>query len=113
DEIESVQREVSEQLAAEEGRLATAASEEPLDALHDEAQGDESQADQDGDDTAEPEEETVPRAGEKAAKRLGGDAGVDGGGELADEIDGGFQDTEGGEEPSAPDHDLQADDRIE
>ncbi len=112
DEIESVQREVSEQLAAEESRLA-AASEERLDALHDESQGDEGEADQQGDESAEPEEEPVALAGEEAADRLGADPGVEAGSELADEVDEDLQDAEHGENPAAPDDELQADGRVE
>lgn len=112
DEIESVQREVSERLAAEEARLS-AVSEERLEPLHDQPQGDEAQADQDGDESAETEEEPIALPGEEAAERLGADAGVGGGDELADEIDRGFQGAESGEKPAAPDHDLEADGGVQ
>ncbi len=113
DEIESVQREVSEQLAAEERRLSAGSSENGLQAQHDEPQGDEGKADQNGDEAAEPEEEAVALSGEEAADRFGTDAGIEAGGEFADEVDHDFQDAERDENPAAPDHDLQADGGIE
>lgn len=107
DEIETVQREVAELLAAEEKRQASERG--ALDKeLHDQAEGDESQAQEEGDGTAETEEESVALADEEAAHPFVADARVEAGGEFADQVYDELEKTEGGENGSSPDHELEA-----
>ncbi len=92
DEVESVQREVSALLAAEERRLAgggsTGEAQEPLDEV---TEGGEEQAQQHGEESADAEEEAIAVSGDEAPQPLGADAGVDAGSEFADEVDGHLQ----------------------
>lgn len=86
DEIESVQREVSELLAEEERRAtasaeaAAAASAEGAEPGDEVAEADKNEAEEQGEESAETEEETVAVAGEEFAEGLGTDAGVGAGG---------------------------------
>lgn len=107
DEVESVQREVSELLAAEERRL------DELDAASEtlgnagEEHGDQHD-DQTGDDrerSAKAEEEAVAVAGEESAEGFRTDPGVGAGEELAQKVESHLDGAEGREEPAAPDHD--------
>ncbi len=84
DEIESVQREVSELLAAEERRVASEASKSALEPGEQCAHGDEKQSQQQGEDSAETKEEAVAGAREEPAEGFRADAGVGPGGDLAD-----------------------------
>jgi hypothetical protein len=114
DEIESVQREVSDLLAEEERRAAEAATsieaEKEAD-QHSEADKDES--DDQGEKAAESEDEPVALADEEFPEGLGADPGIRVGSELADEVDDEFQGTEHGEKPASDNDEPHADGRID
>lgn len=102
DEVESVQREVVDLLSAEEKRLADA-SQEIAEAADEVAEDHEDETDEGGDNAPETEEEPVAVAGHKTPGGLGLEPFVDAGEELADGIEGDFENPEADEEPSAPD----------
>jgi hypothetical protein len=89
DEIESVQREVSDLLAEEERRAAeAAASIEAVEAGEQQPEADKDESDDHGENAAEPEEEAVALAGEEFAEGLGADpVEYASGSDLADEVD--------------------------
>lgn len=116
DEIESVQREVSELLAEEERRAAESAaavsaeSAEPGDEV---SEADKDEAEQQGEESAETEEETVAVAGEEFAEGLGADPGISAGSDLADEVDHHLESAEEGERPSADDDEPHTESRVD
>lgn len=114
DEIESVQREVSDLLAEEERRAAeAAASVEAVEAGEQQAEENKHEPDEHGENAAEPEKETVALAGEEFAESLGADAGVAPGSDLADEVDDELQGADKGEGPSSDDDEFQTEGRID
>lgn len=114
DEIESVQREVSDLLAEEERRAAeTATSVEPVEPGNEQAEEDKHEPDEHGDNAAESEEEPVALAGEEFAEGLGADAVVAAGSDLANEEDDEFQGADDGEGPSSDDDEFHAQGRID
>lgn len=119
DEIESVQREVADLLAAEEKRLSPEAGSdtEAVGEVQEEvADPGEGQPQQEGEETAEAEEEPVALAGDEAPQLLGKEAAVDAGGKLPDDVDEQFERAEGGEEPTSHDDDddeLVAEGRLD
>lgn len=114
DEIESVQREVSELLADEERRVREqAASDEGGEPGGDQPENDENEAQQQGEKAPQSEEETVSLAGDEAAEGLRADPGIGAGGEFADEIDDELEGAEQGEGPASDDDELQAEGRVD
>lgn len=114
DEVENVQRQVAEQLAAEEKRLAEggSASGDQVEPQQEGADQNEEQAQQQGEASAETEEEPVRGAGEETAEGLVGDPSVDPREELADEVEQHLERAEEGEEPPGPDDELEEEGRI-
>jgi len=114
DEIESVQREVSDLLAEEERRAAEAAtSVEPVEPGNEQGEEDKDKSDEHGDDAAESEEEAVALAGEEFAEGLGADAVVAAGSDLTDEEDDELQGADDGEGPPSDDDEFHAQGRID
>lgn len=116
DEIESVQREVSELLAEEERRAAesaAAASAESAEPGDEVSEADKDEAEQQGEESAETEEETVAVAGEEFAEGLGADPGIGAGSDLADEVDYHLESAEEGERPSADDDEPHTESRVD
>jgi len=74
DEVESVQREVSELLAAEDARLAAIKSAQPLDVAEEDAEKNKDETEEEGEKSAESEDEPVALAGEEPADRVRADA---------------------------------------
>lgn len=107
DEIESVQREVVDLLAAEDRRLA-GISEEATEPTGNNTEENKGESKNDRDQPAEAEEETVGISGHETPDGVGLDAAVDSGGELAEAIDDQLQRSDGGENPPAPDNERQA-----
>ncbi len=115
DEVAEVQRQVAEQLAEEERRLAgegSAGSGDEVEPQQEKAEENEEKADQHGQASAETEDETVGAAGEEAPQEVGAQLGVDSGQELADKPDHHLRRAEGGEQPAAPDHELESGGRF-
>jgi len=107
DEIESVQREVVD-LLAEEDRRAAGELEAVHEASEEDAQKNEDEAHNDGQESAQPEEETVALPGHETADGLGFETTVDAGGELADEVDEHLESADTGEDPASPDDESQS-----
>ncbi len=94
DEVEKVQREVAALLAAEEQRLRESepgADGQPADQV---AEKHEDPPEEDGDGTAQTEEEPVAGAGEEATDAGGADPGVDPRSELAEQVEPDLESTE-------------------
>jgi hypothetical protein len=108
DEVESVQRQVAEQLAAEEKRLAerSSASGDEIEAQQEQADDGEEKPQQHGEAAPEAEDESVSPAGEEAAEEFGADSGIGAGEELADEPDDQLEHAEAGENPPPPNDHL-------
>jgi hypothetical protein len=113
DEIESVQREVSDLLAEEERRAAEADSVEAEKVGDQHPEADKDQSEDEGEKSADAEDETVPLADEEFPEGLGADPGIGVGSELADEVDDEFQGAEHGEKPAADNDEPHADGRID
>lgn len=112
DEIESVQREVSDLLAEEERREAERSSAESEKELDQHPKADEDQSKDHGEKPADSEDETVACAGEESPEAIGADPGIRNGSELADEVDEEFEATEAGEEPASGNDEPHAHGRV-
>jgi hypothetical protein len=113
DEIESVQREVSDLLAEEERRAAEADSVEAEKVGDQHPEADKDQSEDEGEKAADAEDETVALADEEFPEGLGADPGIRVGSELADEVDDEFQGAEHGEKPASDNDEPHADGRID
>jgi|GEM_PF-424812 len=113
DEIESVQREVSDLLAEEERRAAERSSAEAEKEPDQHPEADEDQTENQGEKPADTEDETVSRAGEEFPEAFGADPGIRSGSEFADEVDEEFEATEAGEEPTSGNDEPHAHGRID
>ena len=114
DEIESVQREVSDLLAEEERRAAEIpVSVEAVEPGEEQSEEDKNETDEHGENAAESEDEPIALAGEELAEGLGPDPVVAAGSDLADEVDDELQGADGGESPASDDDEFQAKGRID
>jgi hypothetical protein len=113
DEIESVQREVSDLLAEEERRAAEAVLVEAEKVGDQHSEADKDQSEDEGEKAADAEDEPVALADEEFPESLGADPGIRVGSELADEVDDEFQGAEHGEKPASDNDEPHADGRID
>lgn len=114
DEIEAVQREVSELLAEEENRVrregASGGGEKPADEHREE---DKNQPEEHREDASQSEEETVALACQESPESLGTDATVGMGEKLPDEVEDDLEETESGEEPAPDQDEFESEGRVD
>ncbi|MCB1206408.1 MAG: hypothetical protein KDN18_19270 [Verrucomicrobiae bacterium] len=114
DEIETVQREVSELLAEEERRAkevgGSDGGEQPQDEIGD---NHEEEPEKSGEDAAETKDEAVAFAGEETAEGFGANSGVCAGEELSDEVEDNLEKADHREEPSPDNDEFETDGRVD